>query len=237
LELISIGPGNSQSSPMALRALSADGRRAFFVNEGRFEPLAGNTHCALYERRGGRTVLVSVVRGKPISVGACGERDEIELSKDGSAIVFSDGRSGARDQSANLYRRKHGRTTLVSAPPPVSSAQLGAFLKHVSADGSRVAFLTWRPLVPADSDGGYDIYSGGPGGFSLVSIGPAGGNAPHSGAPGSLIGEVFTQFGGASDDGRRVFFSTEERLLRRDRNEDDDLYERGPSGLRLVSTR
>lgn len=232
-ELISTGPGDAGSSSASLSAITPDGRRAFFIG-GPFKPLAGDIYCAVYERRGGHTELVSEVRGKPSPVSGC-ETEDIAVSKDGSAVVFPSG--GSDDQSGHLYRRERGKTVLVSAPRRPSSAQLGAFLKHVSADGSRVAFLTWRALVPADKDGGYDIYSAGPRGFTLVSLGPAGGNAPHAGPPGSLIGDVFPQFGGASDDGRRVFFTTEESLIRRDRNEDDDLYERGPAGLRLVSTR
>lgn len=228
-------PLDLDSSEAKLAAISADGRRAFFVNRDPFAQLAGDTHCALYERWGTRTTLASVVRGRPFPVDC--EAERIMASKDGSAVVFSIAAGGRRDQSGDLYRRQRGRTALVSAPSRPFSGQVGAFLEHVSADGSRVVFLTWRPLVPRDTDGGYDIYSRGPRGFTLISIGPVGGNGAHFGPPGSLIGDVFPQFGGASDDGRRVFFSTEERLLRHDRNDETDLYERGPAGLRLVSTR
>jgi len=231
VELISTGPGDAQASAASLGAITADGSRAFFVGGGPFAPLAGDTYCALYERRDERTALVSVVRGKPVPVARCAG-EEIAISADGSAVVFPAEGGAARDRSANLYRRQRGRTTLVSAR---ARGELGAFLKHLSADGSRVVFLTWRPLVRADRDGGFDLYSGGPGGFTLLTLGPAGGNGAHAGPPGSLIGDVFPQFGGASDDGRRVFFSTRERLLRGDRNGGTDLYERGPAGLHLVS--
>jgi hypothetical protein len=235
-QLVSTGPGDAAIASAGLAAISADGRRAFFVGGGPFKGLAPDTYCALYERRGERTALLSTLRGKPVAVAGC-DADEVALSADGSAVFFPAGGGGARDSSANLYRLQGGRTTLVSGPPRPSPEGLGGFLKHVSTDGSRVAFLTWRPLVPADRDGGYDLYSRGPRGFSLLTLGPAGGNGSHAGPPGSLIGDVFPQFGGASADGRRVFFSTQERLLRRDRNDKTDLYERGPSGLQLVSTR
>lgn len=243
VELISTGPGDPNSPrPLVFRgllaAISPDGRRALFVTVEKFPPLAGNTRCALYERRGGRTRLVSIVRGRPLSIDSC-EFDDIAVSDDGSTVVFSSGWSEERpDVAGELYRRRHGRTALVSALPPPSPRKRGAFLHHLSADGSRVTFLTGRSLVPADSDGGYDIYTKGPRGFSLISIGPAGGNAPHRTAPGSFFdADVFTQFGGASQDGRRIFFATREQLLRRDRNGKIDLYERGPSGLSLVSVR
>ncbi|HEX5713629.1 MAG TPA: hypothetical protein VFX85_09980 [Solirubrobacterales bacterium] len=230
--LVSAGPGDALRSAARLGAISADGRRVLFVGGGPFAGLAPDTYCGLYERRGGRTALISEVRGKPVAVAGCDE-EEVALSEDGSAVVFPNG-GGAQDRSASLYRRQGGRTTLVSGPPREA---LGGFLKHVSSDGSRVAFLTWKRLVRADIDGGFDLYTSGPRGFTLLTLGPAGGNGAHFGPPGSLIGDVFPQFGGASADGRRVFFSTQERLLRRDRNEDTDLYERGPAGLRLVSTR
>lgn len=235
-QLVSTGPGDADISDAHLGPISADGQRAFFVGGGPFKGLAPDTYCGLYERRGERTTLLSTLRGKPVAVAGC-DAGEVALSTDGSAVVFPAGGGGARDQSANLYRLQDGRTTLVSGPRRPSPEDLGAFLKHVSADGSRVAFLTWRPLVAADRDGGYDLYSRGPRGFSLLTLGPAGGNGAHAGPPGSLIGDVFPQYGGASADGRRVFFSTHERLLRRDRNNETDLYERGPAGLRLVSTR
>jgi hypothetical protein len=98
-------------------------------------------------------------------------------------------------------------------------------------------FLTSQALVKADRDNSYDLYSHGPSGIRLVSVGPAGGNMDSRGGAGSLDGAVFPNFGGLSDDGRRVFFTTQERLVRDDRNRSVDLYARTPGGVKLLSAR
>jgi hypothetical protein len=235
LELISTGPSDSHSYPASLAAITPDGSRAYFVSGETFGSLSGDVHCALFERRGQHTSLVSHGRRGAVSLG-CGSEGEAVPSQDGSVVVFVSRGLSTVDSSATIYRRARGRTKIVVAPRRMRRP-LGAFLMSVSTDGSRVAFLTARPLLKADRDGGYDLYSRGPRGLKLLTLGPAGGNAPHAGPPGSLDGSVFPQFGGASANGRRVFFSTEERLLRRDRNRVADLYESGPQGLKLVSTR
>lgn len=234
LELISTGPADSHRADASLAAISADGLQAYFVSGETFGGLSGDRHCALFVRHAGRTSLASATRHGPVSIPGC-EPDEVLVSDDGSTVVFAaDGPTD--DSSATIYRRSGQRTDVVVLTPPRAVHPFGGFLMDVSADGRRVAFLTTLSLVAADRDGGYDIYSRGPKGPRLHSLGPFGGNTPHF-APGALESDVFTQFGGASADGRRLFFSTHERLLRRDRNNDADLYESGPSGMKLVSTR
>lgn len=234
LRLISTGPADRQRTGASLAAISMDGRRAYFSSGETFGGLSGDRHCALFERRAGRTSLASATRRGAVSVPGC-EPEEVLVSRDGSTVVFA-AAANTDDSGFNIYKRSGRRTDAILIAPPRAVHPFGGFLLHVSADGERVAFLTTRSLVRADRDGGYDIYTRGPAGFRLRTLGPFGGNTPHV-APGALDGEVFTQFGGASADGRRVFFATDERLLRRDRDDAADLYESGPSGMKLISTR
>ena len=61
--------------------------------------------------------------------------------------------------------------------------------------------------------------------LELVSTGPAGGN-----------GAADSEFGGASSDGARVFFDTDESLVSADTDTQLDVYERSGGQTTLIST-
>ena len=61
--------------------------------------------------------------------------------------------------------------------------------------------------------------------LELVSTGPAGGN-----------GAADSEFGGASSDGARVFFDTDESLVSADTDTQIDVYERSGGQTTLIST-
>src|SRR3954454_9359551 len=111
--------------------------------------------------------------------------------------------SADTDGAYDVYERAGGETTLVSTGPAGSSAVFDAFVDGVSADGSRVFFRTFEPMVSADTDMQMDTYERAGGQTTLVSTGPAGGN-------GNLFPPFFM---GASDDGTRAFFETDESLV------------------------
>lgn len=96
------------------------------------------------------------------------------------------------------------------------------FFGGASSDGARVWFTTTEQLLPADTDGGLDVYERATGGdLRLISGGTAN------------TGAIFE---GASDDGARVWFATDEQLDASDVDAATDIYERTASGeLRLVS--
>jgi Tol biopolymer transport system component len=93
--------------------------------------------------------------------------------------------------------------------------------KATSADGKVVFFETDEQLVPGDTDTKRDVYErsydAGVGAYVTreVSLGPTGGNDAYA-----------AQFEGASADGTRVFFSTEERLVPADTDRSSDVYMR-----------
>jgi hypothetical protein len=82
--------------------------------------------------------------------------------------------------------------------------QLQRLFVRASDDGSRVLFFTNEPLDPADMDGTQDLYQRIGGTTLLVSAGSQ--NFP------------VNTFGGASKDGSRVFFTTNEQLVADDRD-------------------
>lgn len=113
----------------------------------------------------------------------------------------------------------------VAAPPAY---------KGSSADGEFIFFESEEQLVPGDTDGKRDVYvrsfdpSVGEGGAYVtreVSLGPTGGNDFYP-----------SFFEGASGDGQKVFFSTEEPLVAADKDRKADVYVREAGGTtKLVS--
>ena len=100
----------------------------------------------------------------------------------------------------------------------------GAVPRHLRGR-SRVFFTTQEPLAGADTDTNGDLYQRSGGTTTLLSTGPAGGN-----------GAFKPIFRGASADGTRVFFTTEEQLVAADTDSAGDVYERSGGTTTLLST-
>ena len=86
-------------------------------------------------------------------------------------------------------------------------------------------FDTDEQLVPTDTDAFIDVYQRSGGITTLLSTGPTGGN-----------GGFDVIYDGASDDGSRVFFETDEKLVAADTDVNYDIYERAGGTTSLVST-
>ena len=192
---------------------SENGARVFFDTQ---ESLAGqDTDSAtdIYERAGGTTTL--------ISTGPDGGNAETfsafqDASPDGSRVIFhtSDGLLAAdTDGMQDVYERAGGATTLVSQGPESANAAFPATFKGASRDGSRVLFDTSEDLTGVATGIFPDVYERFNGTTSVVSFGPTGGN-----------GDFFAFYRGASDDGTRVFFETDEALVAADTDSSQDVY-------------
>jgi hypothetical protein len=88
-----------------------------------------------------------------------------------------------------------------------------------------VFFHTNEPLVSTDTDGFSDVYQWSGGTTTLISTGPNGGNGPRH-----------ADFAGASADGARVIFETDESLVASDTDSNFDVYDRNGATTTLVST-
>jgi hypothetical protein len=132
------------------------------------------------------------------------------------------------DSATDVYERAAGSTTLVSdRVQSGSDAGTNGFFAGASADGSRVFFTTNEQVVTDDGDSATDIYERAAGATTLLSdrvqAGP-------DGADSAL-------FDGASADGSRVFFSTNEPLVESDGEASSDVYERAAGATTLLSDR
>jgi hypothetical protein len=212
--LVSAGPGGGNGSFGAfLDGASKDGSHVFFDTQ---ESLAGSDTDAaydIYDRTGGGTMLVSTgPNGGSGNFYAAFQR----ASDDGSRVFFHSSEalvSGDLDSFQDVYERSGGQTTLVSTGPTDAGAGFPATFDGASADGTRVFFDTAENLVSAATDTFPDIYERTNGDTTLLSIGPIGGN-----------GDYFATFRGASKDGARVFYETDEPLVSADTDTSQDVY-------------
>ena len=193
---------------------SADGSRVFFDT---LEPLtAGDSDAAtdIYERASGATTL--------ISTGPAGGNGPFfaafkDASTDGSKVFFHTADalvSTDTDGVQDVYQRSGGTTTLISTGPLDANEPVPATFEGASDNGSRVFFDTPENLV-AHATGTYpDIYEREGDVTTFISTGPIGGN-----------GDFFAFFRGASSDGARLFFETDEALVSGDTDISQDVYQ------------
>jgi hypothetical protein len=129
------------------------------------------------------------------------------------------------DTDVDVYERSAATTSLVSQGSQSAVGVHFAHFRGASQDGTHVFFDSDDRLVSADMDSQADVYerTGGTT-TSLVSAGLSGGNGP-----------LPAGFDGASADGARVFFHTDESLLGEDPDVYTDVYERYRGQTTLIS--
>jgi hypothetical protein len=220
-----------------LEDLSSDGARAFFETDE--DLVAGDTDGArwdVYENSGTVPVLLSDRQ----QAGADGEFDaSIEgSSDDGTRVFFATGEPLLAADSdctdpitcyTDVYQRSDSQTTLLTDRVQDSSDQeYAAHFEQATPSGTHVFFRTDEPLVAEDGDSNQDVYQHSDGDTTLLSdrVQPG---------PDALL--AIAGFRGASSDGSRVFFNTDEPLLAEDGDEHGDLYERSGGTTTLLSDR
>jgi Tol biopolymer transport system component len=101
-----------------------------------------------------------------LSLGASGEQStkagsgEPDIAADGNSVAFYYGGSGGGSptpEGVYLRNLQTGTSQCISATQQ-TSACTAAHLPAISADGSRVAFWSFAPLLPSDTNGVWDIY-------------------------------------------------------------------------------
>lgn len=151
------------------------------------------------------------------------------VSDDGSRVVFNFTQPLTADAPAgSIYVRESGVTrSLLDLPGDPNSVAFGVV--GASSDAAHVFVSTSAALIPGDTDAYGDIYDVHDGEVDLVSTGPL--DTP---ATGSAYPYVF--FLGASPDGSRAFFDTNQQLLPDDQDTCSDIYERSGGETTLIST-
>jgi hypothetical protein len=192
---------------------SENGARVFFDTQESLVGQDSDVSTDIYERATGITTL--------ISTGPDGGNGEVfsafqGTTTDGSRVYFhtSDSLlSQDTDGMQDVYERAGGVTTLISQGLGSANGPYPAVFKDASRDGTRVFFDTSEHLDSVATGTYPDIYERHAGTTTLISLGPTGGN-----------GDFLALFGGASDDGTRLFFETDEALIAGDTDISQDVY-------------
>jgi hypothetical protein len=216
-EIVSTGP-NGGNGPISsqFRGASADGSRVFFQSNEQLVAADTDTRMDVYERAGATTIL--------LSTGPAGGNGAFNVSfaansADGTRVFFRTTEqlvSSDADTTQDLYERSGGATTLLSTGPAGGNGAFQAIFAGISQDGSKAFFQTSESLVAADADTGWrDVYQRSNGTTTLFSTWALGGN-----------GDFDATYAGASRDGARVFFLTDEPLEGSDFDPMQDVYVR-----------
>jgi hypothetical protein len=213
--LVSTGPsGGSGAFEASYEGTSDDGTHVYFSTTEALTSSDTDSSIDLYDRSNSTTTT-------QISTGPSGGNGAFPAafagnSSNGAHAFFTTAESlvgSDTDGRVDIYDRSGTTTTLVSTSATAgNSSFFDAAFDTNSADGSRVFFQTDEALVPADTDGRQDIYERFGGITTLISYGTS---------PSSALDNFFA---GASTDGTRVFFRTNDRLLAGDTDSTQDVY-------------
>ena len=182
---------------------SDDASAVLFVTDEAMVPADTDALRDVYLRSNGQTSLVSVgTTTAPVGGG--------DLSADGTHVVFTTNESldpADTDAEDDLYQWAAGQVSLISTGWQTPG---GLSVRNTqSEDGSRVVFTSEEPLVPQDTDSGFDVYQRRAGQTTLLTPGTP----------------VFAEFTRASSDATRVFFETEDTVVPGDTDDETDVYE------------
>jgi hypothetical protein len=245
--LVSVGTINGNGAKPAVfpsvisgvPGISADGARVLFETDEQLLPSDEDSLNDVYERSGGATILVSRADpscdpdgcggGAPVSFRWLSPEDSVAGVVIGTSERLS---SGDLDESADLYMRAGGATTLLSVGPAGGDGEANVSFSAVSDDGTRAFFITPESLVAGDEDDSPDVYVRAGETTALISAGDATcapqdcGNGPFGAG-----------LSGIASDGEPTFFGTDERLTSADKDGGEhDVYARTGAGTVLVST-
>lgn len=207
---------------------SKDGSRLFFSTRDQLVPQDTDAGLDIYERSGGLTTLFPSTSAAVATTGAVDYQLFLPgSSQDGSRLLFTTRQqlvATDTDGAIDLYLRSSGGAFTL-----ISTGGIGLFdvtFGGSANDASRVFFHTSEQLEAGDTDSFQDVYEFQAGSVTRASVGPDGGN-----------GSFNASFNGTSQDGSRVFFSTNETLIAFPDSDAgrQDVYERSGGTTKLVS--
>ena len=213
---VSDGPGIDGEEMALFDAMNADGTAFAFTTREKLSASDGDADVDVYLR----TAAGALVHVSDDPTGADDEKPAFfQGASEGLERVFFRTQESLADTDTDartdVYELGPEGLSHVSDGPPGQDADLNAVAEAVSRDGTLVYLSTRERLAATDSDDVEDIYQRRSNGILRhVSDNPASlTDGPH---------DAF--FGGASEDGSRVWFATEERLAASDTDTFQDGY-------------
>jgi hypothetical protein len=229
--LISTGPnGGNGSFPATYSGNSSDGTKVFFRTAEKMVAADTDNAMDIYLRSAGTTTLISLGPN-----GGNGTQTAFYRAStpDGTRVFFETAESLINtdtDIARDVYQWASGTVTRLSTGPNGgNSSDFDTFYEGSSTDGTRVFLGTDESLVSTDTDLFADVYERVGSTTNHLSIGPAGGN-------GNINFDYDAFFDGASADGTKVWFDTDEALTTDDLDTGYDIYERSGATITRIST-
>ena len=222
IRLVSDGPGATDPAIDAFFAsASFNADHIFFSSQQSLAASDTDTAQDVYARKADGS-LQHISDHPTTSPDAAKAADFTGGSADGTRATFLTSESmlsSDTDSTSDIYAREpNGGLTLVSGGPATPDPEIGVDPGRVSRDGSRVFWETHESISTfGDTDSVVDVYArNSNGSVSLISDHPTSNPDAETGA----------RVGGASADGARVFFVTDEPLLASDTDASQDVYAR-----------
>lgn len=215
--------------------MTADGSHIFFHTDEKLVGTDTDSTRDVYDASGG--VVTQVSRG---STGGNGGQIPIYQGStaDGSHVYFQTTEilePTDTDAYLDVYDRSGGATTQVSLGPNSSNGPWDANFSGVSADGSKVWFMTREAVVAGDTDGGCEDSLGNPTLQCLDVYERSGGSTTWVSTGGN--GAFEASFATASQNGSKVFFQSAESLTADDADGGaQDVFQRSGGTTTLIST-
>ena len=208
---------------------SDDGTKVFFTTNEQLAATDTDSSFDVYQRSGGVTTQVST---NTAGTANGGERRHLRrrLERRLQGLLRDHRAAGRHRHRLELRRLRALRrvTTQVSTNTAgtANGANTAVLPRRLGADGSKVFFETDEQLAATDTDSSFDVYQRSGGVTTQVSTNTAGtANAANSAG-----------FDGASSDGSKVFFETDEQLAASDTDSSLDVYQRSGGVTTQVST-
>ena len=212
-----ITPGTANHT--YLSSASGDGSRVYFNTDEKLDPADGDSKFDVYERN----VATGAIRLMTDRVQA-GADEEVDVtsggaSADGSRFIFATDEQvvdADDDAGSDLYEVTSGGVTLLTDRVQAGAdTDADAFGGGLSADLTKVFFITQEQLVDADDDSAFDVYLRSSGTTTLVS------DRVQAGADAELGASSTAKL---TPDGSRFLFLTSEQIVDADDDTILDLY-------------
>jgi Tol biopolymer transport system component len=214
VELISVAAGGgSGNGPSNHPAISADGCKVVFESTA--------TNLTAGDSNGLKDAFLrnrctSPAQTQLISLGASGEQStaagsgEVDISADGNYAAFYFGGSGTNGREGVYLRNLNTNTSQCISVSQITTHCESARHPALSANGARIAFWSYGPLLQADANNVWDIYlyDRTTAALSLVSVSASGQQRTQGNESTSRVVSP-----AISGDGRYVAFATTSNAL------------------------
>jgi hypothetical protein len=226
-----LAPGSDPAAHQTFAAATPDGAKAYFQTDESLTADDADNAQDIYEFDVDKKEL------RLVSVGGEESTSIVRTSSDGSRVYFTANGGPGDPSGLGLYVEKAGGVDYVApvdgmlGPGPGCNVGADSNLR-VAPDGRHLVFVTTAAATADDQDASADVFEWSEDSGKVVRVSGDGdrGNDPvdaalSTAATCSPLSGRYDPPRGMSDDGRFVFFQTDEALVPQDSNGKTDVYQ------------